>query len=110
MSAPPARNLARRPLAQAASGVDCQATNFQPSGVFAQALRNKSFRLRGCPPISASIQARPVMSATPPITRPFGSVQWTLLYLVLPDCIDASQLAFVSVTPEECVYKRSPCS
>src|SRR5260370_33604374 len=97
-------------LAQAASGVDCQATNFQPPGVFAQPLRNKSFRLRGWPPISASIMARPVMSATSPITRTLRSVQLTLLYLVLPDCIDASQLVLVSVTPEECVYSRSPCS
>src|SRR5262244_1249806 len=102
MSAPPARNLAPRPLAQATSGVDCQATNFQPSGVFAQALRNKSFRLRGCPPISASIAARPVMSATSPMTRTLRPVQLALLYLVLPDSIDCSQLAFVSVTPEEC--------
>jgi hypothetical protein len=86
-------------LAQATSGVDCQATNFQPWGVFAQALRNSSFRLRGWPPISASIAARPVTSATSPITRTLRSVQLTLLYLVLPDCIDCSQVAFVSVTP-----------
>src|SRR6266516_1053220 len=97
-------------LAQAASGVDCQATNLQPWGVFAQALRNSSFRLRGWPPISASIAARPVTSATSPITRTLRSVQLTLLYLVLPDCIDCSQLAFVSVTPEECVYSRSSCT
>src|SRR5262249_56911168 len=50
------------------------------------------------------------MSATSPITRTLRSVQLTLLYLVLPDCIDCSQVAFVSVTPEECVYSRSPCS
>ena len=38
-------------------GVDCHAMNFQPFGVFVQALRNTSFRLRGWPLISASIAA-----------------------------------------------------
>ncbi len=38
---------AAKDVAQAGSGVDCQATNFQPWGVFVQALRNSSLRLRG---------------------------------------------------------------
>jgi len=44
-------------------GVDCHAMNFQPFGVFVQALRNTSLRLRGWPLISASIAAWPVTSA-----------------------------------------------
>ena len=31
----------------AGCGVDCHAMNFQPSGVFVQALRNTSLKLRG---------------------------------------------------------------
>src|ERR1700737_579936 len=89
--------------AQAGSGVDCQATNFQPWGVFVQALRNNSLRLRGWPPMSASIPARPVMSATSPKTRTLRSRQFAALYFVLPDFIESSQLGLVSVLPEECV-------
>jgi hypothetical protein len=96
-------HLLRRTVAQAGSGVDCQATNFQPWGVFVQALRNNSLRLRGWPPISASIAARPVMSATSPKTRTLRSLQFAALYFVLPDFIESSQLALVSVLPEECV-------
>jgi hypothetical protein len=33
-------------------GVDCHAMNFQPFGVFVQALRNTSLKLRGWPLIS----------------------------------------------------------
>jgi hypothetical protein len=47
----------------AGCGVDCHAMNFQPFGVFVQALRNTSLKLRGWPLISASIAARPVTSA-----------------------------------------------
>src|SRR5258706_15419458 len=52
--------------AVAGSGVDCQATNFQPCGVRVQALRNRSLSVFAWPPISASILARPVMSAVSP--------------------------------------------
>src|SRR6516225_6162449 len=90
-------------VAQVGSGVDCQATNFQPWGVLVQALRNNSLRLRGWPAISASIAARPVMSATSPNTRTLRSLQLTALYFALPDFIDSSQLGLVSVLPEECV-------
>src|ERR1700738_5720887 len=92
-------------VAQAGSGVDCQATNFQPWGVLVQALRNNSLRLRGWPPISASIAARPVMSATSPKTRTLRSLQFAALYFVLPDFIESSQLGLVSVLPEECVER-----
>src|SRR5256885_16763816 len=47
-------------------GVDCQATNFHPCGVFAQALRNISLSVLGWPLISASMCPLPVTSATSP--------------------------------------------
>src|SRR5215813_11815808 len=102
--APGAKDVAQ------ADSVDCQATNFQPWGVFVQALRNSSLRLRGWPPISASIAARPVMSATSPKTRTLRSPQFTALYFALPDFMDSSQLGLVSVLPEECVYKSCSCT
>jgi hypothetical protein len=70
---------------------------FPALGIFVQALRNSSLRLRGWPPISASIAARPAK------TRTLPSLQFTALYFVLPDFIDSSQLGLVSVLPEECV-------
>src|SRR5688572_13783989 len=65
----------------AGCGQDCQAANFQPWGVRTQALRKRSRSELGC----------------------------ALLYLALPDFIDSIQLFFVSVTPEECVYRSSSC-
>src|SRR5262249_28182791 len=83
--------------------VDCHATNFHPSGVLVHTLRNLSRRLRGWPLISASIAAPPVMSAALPNMRTLRSVKLALLYLVLPEVIDSSQLALVSVMAEEWV-------
>src|SRR5262249_44481227 len=60
-------------------GVDCHAMNFQPFGVFVQALRNTSLRLRGWPLISASIATRPVTSAASPARRTLRSLQAALL-------------------------------
>src|SRR5215831_4568270 len=81
--------------------VDCHATNFHPSGVLVQTLRNLSRRLRGWPLISASIAAPPVTSAASPIMRTLRSVKLALFYLVLPEVIDSSQVALVSVMAEE---------
>src|SRR5436853_1776707 len=58
-------------------GVDCQATNFHPCGVFAQALRNISLSVLGWPLISASMCPLPVTSATSPRTRTFWSLHFT---------------------------------
>src|SRR6266403_5826629 len=85
----------------AGCGVDCHAMNFQPFGVFVQALRNTSLRLRGWPLISASIAARPVTSAVSPARRTLRSLQVALLYFVFPERRDASHVALVSVSPEE---------
>src|SRR5262245_41431707 len=90
--------------------VDCHATNFHPSGVLVQTLRNLSRRLRGWPLISASIAAPPVTSAASPIMRTLRSVKLALLYLVLPEVIDLSQLALVSVMAEEWVYRSWSCA
>src|SRR3989442_6351974 len=46
-------------------GVDCQATNFHPCGVFAQALRNISLSVLGWAVISAPICPPPVTHGTP---------------------------------------------
>src|SRR6266487_419577 len=81
--------------------VDCHAMNFQPLGVFVQALRNTSLRLRGWPLISASIAARPVTSAVSPARRTLRSLQAALLYFVFPERREASHVALVSVSPEE---------
>src|SRR5262249_7884542 len=67
--------------------------NFQPFGVFVQALRNTSLRLRGWPLISASMAARPVTSAVSPTRRTLRSLQAALLYFVLPERREASHLA-----------------
>src|SRR5262249_57106989 len=83
--------------------VASHATNSPPSAVLVQTLRNLSRRLRGGPLISASIAAPPVTSAASPIMRTLRSVKLALLYLVLPEVIDPSQLALVSVTAEEWV-------
>src|SRR5262249_50465329 len=91
-------------------GVDCHAMNFQPFGVFVQASRNTSLRLRGWPLISASIAARPVMSAVSPARRTLRSLQAALLYFVFPERREASHVALVSVSPEECVYRSSSWS
>src|SRR5262249_8930245 len=88
-------------------GVDCQAMNFQPFGVFVQALRNTSLRLRGWPLISASIAARPVTSAVSPARRTLRSLQAALLYFVFPERREASHVTLVSVSPEERVYRSS---
>jgi hypothetical protein len=80
----------------AGCGVDCHAINFQPSGVFVQALRNTSLRLRGWPLISASIEARPVTSAVSPARRTLRSLQVALLYFVFPERREASHVALVS--------------
>src|SRR5262249_48699652 len=72
--------------------VDCHAMNFQPFGVFVQALRNTSLKLRGWPLISASIAARPVMSAVSPARRTLRSLQAALLYFVLPERREASHV------------------
>src|SRR5262249_34536126 len=53
--------------------------NFQPFGVFVQALRNTSLRLRGWPLISASIAARPVTSAVSPARRTLRSAGCALV-------------------------------
>src|SRR5262249_6897345 len=66
-------------------GVDCHAMNFQPFGVFVQAARNTSFRLRGWPLISASIAARPVTSAVSPARHTLRSLQAALLYFLFPE-------------------------
>src|SRR6185503_13395244 len=87
----------------AGCGQDCQAANFQPCGVRTHALRKSSRSERGWPPISASIAAFPRMSAVSPKKRTWRSLQLALLYFTLPDFIESSQLAFVSVTPDECV-------
>jgi hypothetical protein len=79
--------------------------NFQPFGVFVQALRNASLRLRGWPLISASMAARPVTSAVP-TRRTLRSLQAALLYFVLPERREASHVALVSVSPEEWVEHR----
>ena len=84
-------------------GVDCHAMNFQPFGVFVQALRNTSLRLRGWPLISASIAARPVTSAVSPARRTSRSLQVALLYFVFPERREASHVALVSVSPEKWV-------
>src|SRR5215471_961524 len=84
-------------------GVDCHAMNLQPFGVFVQALRNTSLRLRGWPLISASIAARPVTSAVSPARRTLRSLQAALLYFVFPERREASHVALVSVSPEEWV-------
>src|SRR5262249_22841136 len=84
-------------------GVDCHAMNFQPFGVFVQASRNTSLRLRGWPLISASIAARPVTSAVSPARRTLRSLQAALLYFVFPERREASHVALVSVSPEEWV-------
>src|SRR5262245_23648163 len=83
--------------------VDCHAMNSQPFGVFVQALRNTSLRLRGWPLISASIAARPVTSAVSPARRTLRSLQVALLYFVFPERSEASHVALVSVSPEEWV-------
>src|SRR5262249_24373884 len=83
--------------------VDCHAMNFQPFGVFVQALRNTSLRLRGWPLISASIAARPVTSAVSPVRRTFASLQAAFLYFVFPERREASHVSLVSVSPEEWV-------
>jgi len=62
--------------------VDCHAMNFQPFGVFVQALRNTTLRLRGWPLISASIAARPVTSAVSPARRTLRSLQAALRHWV----------------------------
>src|ERR1700755_1557944 len=80
-------------------GVDCHAMNFQPSGVFVQALRNTSLRLRGWPLISASIAARPVTSAVSPARRTLRSLQAALLYFVFPEPRGASPVHLVLVSP-----------
>src|SRR6516225_1354168 len=82
-------------------GVDCHAMNFQPFGVFVQAARNTSFRLRGWPLISASIAARPVTSAVSPARRTLRSLQAALLYFLFPERREASHGSLVSVSPEE---------
>src|SRR6516162_307609 len=84
-------------------GVDCHAMNFQPFGIFVQASRNTSLRLRGWPLISASIAARPVTSAASPARRTLRSLQAALLYFVFPERREASHVALVSVSPEEWV-------
>src|SRR5262245_14988068 len=84
-------------------GVDCHAMNFQPFGVFVQALRNTSLRLRGWPLISGSIAARPVTSAVSPARRTLRSLQAALLYFVFPERRAASHVALGSVGPEEWV-------
>src|SRR6516164_6435761 len=81
----------------------CNAMNFQPFGVFVQALRNTSLKLRGWPLTSASIVARPVTSAVSPARRTLRSLQTALLYFVFPDRREASHVALVSVSPEEWV-------
>ena len=53
-------------LAHAGSGVDCQATNFQPCGVLVQALRKRRRSVFGWPPTSTCISPRPVTSAVSP--------------------------------------------
>src|SRR5262245_61072660 len=80
--------------------------NFQPFGVFVQALRNTSLRLRGWPLISASIAARPVTSAVSPARRTLRSLQAALLYFVFPERREASHVTLVSVSPEEWVYRK----
>src|SRR5262249_53611853 len=85
----------------AACGVDCHAMNFQPFGIFVQALRNTSLRLRGWPLISASIAAPPVTSAVSPARRTLRSLQTALLYFVFSERREASHVALVSVSPEE---------
>src|SRR6266516_721296 len=87
----------------AGCGVDCHAMNVQPFGVFVQALRNTSLRLRGWPLISASIAARPVTNAVSPARRTLRSLQVALLYFVFPERREASHVALVSVSPEEWV-------
>src|SRR5262249_43964542 len=82
-------------------GVDCHAMNFQPAGVFVQASRTTSLRLRGWPLISASIAAWPVTSAVSPARRTLRSLQAALLYFVFPERREASHVALVSVSPEE---------
>src|SRR5262245_32521276 len=89
---------------------DCHAMNFQPFGVFVQALRNTSLRLRGWPLISASIAARPVTSAVSPARRTLRSLQAVRLYFVFPERREASHVALVSVSPEEWVYRSSSWS
>src|SRR5215471_11903313 len=91
-------------------GVDCHAMNFQPFGVFVQALRNTSLRLRGWPLISASMAARPVTRAVSPTRRTLRSLQAALLYFVFPERREASHVTLVSVSPEEWVYRSSSWS
>src|SRR5215472_11436530 len=66
--------------------------NFQPFGVFVQASRNTSLRLRGWPLISASITARRVTSAVSPARRTLRSLQAALLYFVFPERSEASHV------------------
>src|SRR2546428_4953058 len=63
--------------AHAGWGVDCQATNFHPCGVFAQALRNISLSVLGWPLISASMCPLPVTSATSPKMRTCEPLHFT---------------------------------
>src|SRR4030095_2332690 len=99
----------RRRASHPVVGQDGQAANFQPWGVRVHALRNSRRSDFGWAPISTSIAARPRISATSPQHFRSGSGQLALLYFTLPDFIDSSQLALVSVTPEECVESSSSC-
>src|SRR5689334_3333425 len=86
--------------------------NFQPFGVFVQALRNTSLKLRGWPLISASIAARPVTSAVSPARRTLRSLQAALLYFVFPERREASHVALVSPVTAELskTYQRAATS
>src|SRR5574339_378878 len=83
----------------AGCGQDCQATNFQPCGVRVHAFRKNSLSDFGWPPMSTSIAALPVRSATSPKKRALRSLHFTLLYFTLPDFMESIQLGLLSVTP-----------